>query len=316
MKISIIIPTLNRPDDLRACLEAIKLNSRQPDEVIIVDQGDSAITEEILKKYGFASQIIVQLEKSLTKARNNGVDKAIGNIVIFVDDDVVIATDYLSVTEEYFSKKVNEDVLGIVGKDMVQVSKAKTFTSRSRQLLGIFFWRGTFNNSSVVLRSGHNVLRNNGNTEQEVQWTSGATNCWRREVFKDNSFDERMIRWCFGEDVSFSYQIYQKNPGSLRYIPNLVYHHNVSTSERLLNEQALKMTIIYRYFFWHEYVKDGSVVTRLAYVWSQVGYSTMTLVEYKSVKTISTLISSYLFLLHNDNKIIKEDVNYNTFILD
>ena len=101
MTLSVIIATMNRPDDLRAALESIAKQSLMPSEVLVIDQSvdnrtrllveglkarDPRLTDPLL--YYF------QEEKSLVKARNRGISEASGELITFLDDDVVLFEDY------------------------------------------------------------------------------------------------------------------------------------------------------------------------------------------------------------------------------
>lgn len=315
MKISVIIPTLNRPDDLKDCLVAIKCNSRQPDEIVIIEQGDMEATQRVVTETGVAGEVFNLAEKSLTKARNLGILKTSGDLVVFVDDDVVISDDYVEIVEQYFLDEKNSSVQGIVGKDLVYAEKKKNWKDYLRQTVGVLFWRSTFSDRSAVLLSGNNTLRNTADKEQVVDWTSGATNCWRRSVFDSFQFDERMIRWCFGEDVTFSHQVAMTFENSLRYVPSLKYRHNISMSQRLLNEQIIKMSIIYRYIFWSEQIKQKSVFASFAYVCSQFGLIALQLTETQSLTKLKFLAQAYWYLLKNRRGIINGEVDFNSFIL-
>jgi len=315
MKISVIIPTLNRPDDLSRCLEAIVRNTIQPDEVVIIEQGDVQKTEEIVRLSGINAQVIFLSEKSLTIARNLGIKETYGDLIIFIDDDVVVTVNYFATLKDYFLSFSNVKVLGIVGKDLVYSSKQKSWTDYVRQAIGVIFWRSTFGNRSRVLLSGHNVLRNTADEEQVIEWISGASMVYRRSVFDVVSFDTRFIRWSFNEDVSLSYQVHQLYPNSLRYIPALEYSHNESKTERLLNEQIIRMSVIYRYIFWSEQIKHKSVFSVGAYIWSQVGFCVIQLISYPSFKTFYLLSDTYKYILKNRTSILKGDCNFNVFIL-
>ena len=100
--ISVIIPTLNRPADLKRCLDSLVAQTLPPDELIIVDQSSDEQTKNLLEeyrqKYGHVIPsfiYILQAEKSSARARNLGASLAKGEILSFTDDDIILYPDYL-----------------------------------------------------------------------------------------------------------------------------------------------------------------------------------------------------------------------------
>jgi len=313
MKISVIIPTLSRPEDLLICLNAIAKNTRQPDEVIIVEQGDVEKTRQIANKCILPIEVIFLSIKSSSKARNTGFEMCNGDVIAYIDDDVEIADNYLEVAEQYFSDSKNDSVLGIVGKDLVRSQQKKRLTDYMRQIVGVLFCRSTFGNKSVVLISGQNVLRNIADKQQSVEWIQGV-GVWRRTAFQNHQYDERMVRWCFGEDVMFSYQHHYRQPGCLWYVPELNFFHNESQVNRIFNVQATRMMIIYRYIFWKECIYQDKLVRVFPYVWSQLGFSVIEIVAHPSKQTVRTLYQTYKYLWRNRIEIECGVCNFNEFI--
>src|SRR5262245_7796688 len=96
MAISVVICSFQRPQDLRTLLESLIQQTLPPHEVVIVDQSTDDRTRQLIQGYarspspGIDRWIYVhQNEKSLVKARNRGIKKTTGDIVSFLDDDVV-----------------------------------------------------------------------------------------------------------------------------------------------------------------------------------------------------------------------------------
>ena len=121
IKISIIIPTYNRTDDLKDCLSSILSQAINPYEVIIVDDSDTESIKEFLateeEKFLKTSINVVYIKnsgkKSLTLARNLGILNAKGNIVLFLDDDVILNNEYLLKMVHAF--KENPQIYGLQG---------------------------------------------------------------------------------------------------------------------------------------------------------------------------------------------------------
>lgn len=80
-----MVPTKDRPELLRRCLESL---GEGGDEVIVVDQSSRPSPPESLP---ITARVVRQAIPSLALARNHGALRARGNVVAFLDDDVVVA---------------------------------------------------------------------------------------------------------------------------------------------------------------------------------------------------------------------------------
>jgi len=95
IKTSLIITVFNRSQSLRKALLSLKNQSIKPDELILSDDGSeedviNAISG-IVRKFDFPVKYVRQANKGfrLAKARNNGVRNAVGDLIIFLDQDLI-----------------------------------------------------------------------------------------------------------------------------------------------------------------------------------------------------------------------------------
>ncbi len=92
-RLSVVTPTYNRRDRLARVLEALRAQSVSPEifEVVVVDDGSSDDTVAWLEAqhFPFTLQIRSQANQGPAVARNTGVTNASGDLVLFLDDDVV-----------------------------------------------------------------------------------------------------------------------------------------------------------------------------------------------------------------------------------
>lgn len=89
-KISIIIPMYNAEKYIARCLESVINQSFNNIEIIIVNDGSTDESLEICKKYGEVDERIIILNKrnsGVSVARNEGMNVATGEYVMFVDAD-------------------------------------------------------------------------------------------------------------------------------------------------------------------------------------------------------------------------------------
>lgn len=227
-KISLIVPTLNRPNDLAACLESIALCDMQPDEVVVIDQSrDSNIIErnaETCKVYSNVIYVLVDFA-SITKARNVGMARAKNELLVFSDDDVTFPSDFFNRISSLFDDKK----LGLLGtfnalekplkKSCHLFSKIFNFREfREKQ-------RGYFTKSML------GVLPPSTNEVSDTDWAMGYCFCVRKSVVQANNlqFDNCMMGYAFNEDLDFTmrYCAEAKSNGfRCEYRKDIfVYHH-------------------------------------------------------------------------------------------
>lgn len=99
--LSIIIPTLNEEDYLPFLLESIKKQNSDDYEIIVADAGSDDKTLEIAKNFGCN----ITSGGMPGKGKNEGAKAAKGDIILFVDADVIFPQAFLNDALEEFKKK-------------------------------------------------------------------------------------------------------------------------------------------------------------------------------------------------------------------
>ena len=112
MKISVIVPVYNRLEHLRALFLCLLKQKKQPDELIITDDGSSQkvldFIGDLIPKAQFKVKHIYQEDKGFRKTRalNNGVRNSIGDLLIFCDQDLIFGEEYI----ETIAKNIKNDI--------------------------------------------------------------------------------------------------------------------------------------------------------------------------------------------------------------
>jgi glycosyltransferase involved in cell wall biosynthesis len=92
-KVSICVPTYNRKDYLRETIDSIFAQTYKDYEVIIVDDGSSDGTAEMIKSSGLAVRYYWQENSGEATARNEMIKLAQGEFITFVDSDDLLMHD-------------------------------------------------------------------------------------------------------------------------------------------------------------------------------------------------------------------------------
>lgn len=94
-KISVIVPTCDRPTDLAAALTSVFQQTVQHLEVIVVDNGTEPVRDHIREKFPGAKTFRIPPYAGASIARNWGAMQARGNYLAFLDDDDAWPNEYL-----------------------------------------------------------------------------------------------------------------------------------------------------------------------------------------------------------------------------
>lgn len=94
--VSVVIPTYNEEKDIRDCLDSLLKQSYKNIEIIIVDDGSTDKTREIVTTYSKNKvKLIEGMHKGPGFSRNLGAKQAKGVILVFVDADMFFDRDYI-----------------------------------------------------------------------------------------------------------------------------------------------------------------------------------------------------------------------------
>ena len=101
--VSVIIPTYNRGWILKEAIDSVLAQDFKDYELIVVDDGSSDNTSEVLDTYGQNIIVLGQANKGVSAARNRGIAEAGGQLVAFLDSDDLWLPRKLSRQVDFFN---------------------------------------------------------------------------------------------------------------------------------------------------------------------------------------------------------------------
>ncbi len=106
MKITVASPTYRRAWSLPYMLEGLLSQSRPPDEVIVVLKPSGDGSEDVLKKYEdrLPLRVITQKYGGFVQAVQMAIDAAVGDLLLFIDDDAVPEEKWIEKYEQFFEE--------------------------------------------------------------------------------------------------------------------------------------------------------------------------------------------------------------------
>lgn len=181
--LSIIVPVYNNPGDLRECLTALAAQAPPEAEIIVVDDASTDETAAVAARLGAR---VVRLEKNSgpAAARNHGARHARGDVLFFVDADVVLGPRTVDRILNIFGER--GEVAAVFGS-YDATPRAPDVVSRYRNLL-------------------HHFVHQHGRADASTFWAGcGAI---RRVAFHDvGGFDDERFPRPSIEDIELGQRL-------------------------------------------------------------------------------------------------------------
>ena len=140
--ITLIICTYNREKYIGPLLESIAKNDYPTSdyELVLVDNNCRDNTKGVCELFAvehpeITLRYVVETEQGLSAARNKGIEEAQGDIIIYVDDDALVDTDYIRIYAEHFSAHPETMAAGGPIEPLYETEEPKWMSPYTKALL-------------------------------------------------------------------------------------------------------------------------------------------------------------------------------------
>lgn len=186
--ISVVVPTYNRAHCVREAIDSVLTQDPPADEVIVVDDGSTDNTQDILQTYGNSITVLRQKNEGAAAARNTGIRHATGEWVAFLDSDDLWRPGRVAVLHRDL-EDAGDDIIGHTGD--------VRFTG-TQQEQGLFDLRGWQFSQGGAVRVTNIILK------EMTGIFSIATALRRTIVLEEGGYRENMRIY---EDVALFYAL-------------------------------------------------------------------------------------------------------------
>ncbi len=272
LSLSVVVCTYDPENyhNLKEALDSLIEQSRKPDEIIVVVDGERIISNRVLADYAGQESIrtlITEKGLSITQARNAGIKAATADIIAFTDDDVVADRNWgASLIKTY-----QETGAISVGGKILPI----WFSGEPEHLPEELYW---------LVGVTHAGFAEDKITE--VRDTFGPNMSFRREVFDIVGYFNEDLRWSRrrtsyiqGEESEFCSRMKHKLGGGVIYNPEAIVYHKVPPSK-------LKLSVLLKRSFYQGYSKAliQKLTTSPDYLEMERSYLNKLVLEYVPVR--------------------------------
>ncbi|MFR3098221.1 MAG: glycosyltransferase family 2 protein [Mediterraneibacter gnavus] len=219
MKMSVLVPTLGaREKEIKRLLETLEKQSYKNFEIIFVTQDNHDIVKNIICKYSNLN--IKQIEmnvKGLSRARNKGLERASGEIVVLSDDDCWYPANALEIIVNTFEKRKSAKIVLSQIFDPEKNISYKNYSSNEEYVK---------NKLQLMSKSSIEVA-------------------FKKDLLMNKKFDERLglgSEFVCGEEVDFLLNNYEEK--AIFYVPEITVYHKKKESGSS-NKQIIAKGAIY-----------------------------------------------------------------------
>lgn len=221
-KVTVLIPAWDESDNVRATIRSVLANSRQPDEIIVIDDGSKddtyAHAQAMEAEFPSIVRAITKVNGGKSSALNFGLEHATGDVVVAIDGDTVLHRDCIDTLVRPFAEPR-------IGATAGKIVPANTATALEKY-------------QYLEYMVGQNIDKEVISWLGAVNIVPGAVGAWRRDaVLVAGGYSEDTLV----EDQDLTLALLGMNYGVV-YVPEAIAYTEVPTSARSFYYQRFRWT--------------------------------------------------------------------------
>jgi GT2 family glycosyltransferase len=235
---SVVVPTFGRPDQVSTLLASLAGCDPSPDEIVLVDGGGSKHLGDVVAKWEHRLNVtLVDSPRGASRQRNVGMERAQGDVVVFLDDDVIVeGTTFAQIAEAF----ADPTTIGVTGR--VIEPRGRWIIAHDSKFRR---WIPGGGRQGGFTRYGYPRYIHDVDEPRDVDFMPGCFMCARTAAARAVGFDEQLA---LAEDEDFSFRLSQV--GRLRYRPELsVVHRKLGFASREPRSFDQELARTRRYLF-------------------------------------------------------------------
>ncbi|MCX7015192.1 MAG: glycosyltransferase family 2 protein [Candidatus Sumerlaeota bacterium] len=272
---SVVIPTRDRPADLRRCLESIVAQNRRPAQVVVVDDGHLAFDalKPLVEQAGIEWTYLRKDRLDRNRARNLGVAASTHPIVAFLDDDVALEKDYF---EQLIGALERFRRVGVAGATACVRSPRpmpwtrwpvhaaeRFFGLRGRRLCGLL---------SSGFCADFDETDHIGNEPFDVDYSSAGSCAYFRDICRQYPYPEGYAFLAAGDDKMLGLSV--SRHWRTLFVPRARLTHYHAPGARPSKATEGERRLLGMYWTWRRFVRPTPLGT-LRFLWGCAGLMTI-----------------------------------------
>ncbi len=266
LRVSVVLPTMNRGEDMRDFLVALRAQTVPPDELVVVDAGEpvEGILREGLEGSGI-ELVYTRSQPGTSSQRNLGIDLARGEFLFFLDDDMILEPEYIERSLEAFDLPLEPPVGGVMGSQ-INVPPDSPMVRGIYRLFGISH-TAPGDDGALYISGGVRWL---ADPSEVVPIPVAATGrvAYRAACLEGERFSEFLPGYTFAEDVELAIRIGKR--WTIVQQPAARVDHRHSAAGRVGYGERISRVMYSRFYFFSQH-RQRSLRNLAAFAWSHTG---------------------------------------------
>lgn len=217
LSISVAIPVYNAEQHIATALRSIEEQTLAPDEIIVVDDGSTDLTANIIKQFTNVRLFVHEQNLGIAASRNTAWQNAGGDIIVYLDADASASPEFL---EKISGSYDSPGIAGVGGRGLEVVQESRG--DRWRREILYQEWGKS--------------------SKADVPFLFGMCSSYFKNILAElGGFDPLFQK--SGEDMDFSFRV-RKAGYRLTYNPAAVVHHHRADDSLSIEQMT------YRHCLW------------------------------------------------------------------